>query len=76
MNLRLRFDGELSPAALVKWWTQCDRGPNKGSVPGPDIYTAPPDWRERAAKKWPGTELPATWEELSSALRNDLISAR
>jgi hypothetical protein len=41
----------------------------------PDIYVEPADWRERAAKKWPGAPLPATWLELGADLRNDLIRA-
>lgn len=45
-----------------------------GSAPKPDIYAEPPEWRARAAAKWPGVTLPEHWHELSSALRNDLIA--
>jgi hypothetical protein len=45
----------------------------KQAEPRPDIYTEPPDWRERFARKWPDIPVPATWAELSSTARNDLI---
>jgi hypothetical protein len=41
-----------------------------------DIYTEPPDWRERAAAKWPGVTLPEKWADLSPTLRNDLLNSR
>jgi hypothetical protein len=47
--------------------------PQAPQVPRPDIYTEPAGWREKAEAKWPGVELPATWFELSSTMRNDLL---
>ena len=40
---------------------------------GPDIYSEPPDWRERYCKKFPNAELPESWASLSSTIRNALL---
>lgn len=40
---------------------------------GPDIYSEPPDWRERWNKKFSHMELPDSWASLSSTIRNALL---
>lgn len=48
--------------------------PVKSATPRPDIYTEPPNWREKAQAKWPEAELPELWSELSATARNDLLA--
>lgn len=45
-----------------------------GTMPvGPDIYTEPEGWREKAAQKWPDMEMPEKWTDLSATIRNALL---
>lgn len=74
MKLRDKKDGVmLFDAFLAKMGADRTYAP---SVARPDIYTEPADWRDRFAKKLPDAPLPATWEEISSSLRNDLVYNR
>lgn len=43
-------------------------------APRPDIYTEPAGWREKAKRLWPDFDVTPAWAELSSTVRNALIS--
>lgn len=74
-------NAQLTPVALAKWWAnsavaapQRNDAMHPTATPRPSIYVELPGWRDKALARWPGIEPPATWGELSSTARNDLIN--
>lgn len=66
-------DWALTSTALATHWGECGNGSNGNGVKSADIYTEPEGWREKWARLHPDVPCPATWNEMPSTHRNDLV---
>jgi uncharacterized protein YdaU (DUF1376 family) len=73
-NWRCTFDWLIGPRNAPKVIEgNYDNRHAPPAVSRPDIYTEPQGWREKAAARYPGLEIPEKWADVPVSMRNDLI---